>query len=230
MTPGGRLAEHLTRWLGAWPPASELDVVGEPARTRPGWDGRLHPVMGIASPEGGVLSVPPAHAGPVTRLYAEEADLAALGPRVPALVGYPEREWFTAVYRWTLAPASLPEAGEWTAAEDPGTPAWLRPFGGDVLVARDPETGAHLAGVGIKKHDPYGHELAVVTAPEARGRGLARALVAQAARRVLDEGAVPTYMHAPDNLASAAVAAAAGFPALGWTAFGLTEEPAPPAT
>ncbi|MDR8411687.1 GNAT family N-acetyltransferase [Nonomuraea sp. 3-1Str] len=224
MTPERRLSEHLARWLGAWPPASGLDIVGEPGRTRPGWDGRLHPVLGVAGPEGGVLSVPPEHAGPVSRRYAADGDLAVVGPQVPAMVGYPQRGWFTAVYRWTLRPPTLPEAGEWVPADDPHVPAWLRPFGGDVLVARDQETGAHLAGVGIKRHDAYGHELAVVTAPQAQGRGLARGLVAQAARRVLDEGAVPTYMHAPDNLASAAVAVAAGFPDGGWTSFGLTEE------
>ena len=36
--------------------------------------------------------------------------------------------------------------------------------------------------------------------------------MAQAARRVLDEGAVPTYLHAVDNHASAHLATAAGFP------------------
>ncbi|WP_250562864.1 GNAT family N-acetyltransferase [Sphaerisporangium fuscum] len=221
-----RLAEHLSHWLGAWPPASELDIVGEPGRTRPGWDGKLHPAIGVGAPEGAVLSIPPAHVEPVARLYGEERDLNVTGPRVPALLGHPERGWFTAVYRWTTRPALLPEPGVWVSAEHPEVPDWLRPFGGEVLVARDPGTGEQLAGVGIKRHDPYGHELAVVTAPAARGRGLARMLVAQAARRVLDEGAVPTYMHALGNRASAAVAEAAGFPDTGWTSFGLTEQPA----
>ena len=80
---------------------------------------------------------------------------------------------------------------------------------------------SYLAGVGIKRHDQYGHELSVGTEPEARGRGLARRLVAQAARRVLDEGAVPTYQHAFDNVASARVAQAAGFPDRGWTSMGV---------
>jgi hypothetical protein len=40
---------------------------------------------------------------------------------------------------------------------------------------------------------------------------------------VLDEGALPTYLHSPANLASAAVAEAAGFPDRGWLAFGATE-------
>jgi predicted GNAT family acetyltransferase len=63
--------------------------------------------------------------------------------------------------------------------------------------------------------------LAVGTVPEARGRGLARRLVAQAARRVLDEGAVPTYRHDFDNVASARVAEAAGFPDRGWRSYGV---------
>ena len=45
--------------------------------------------------------------------------------------------------------------------------------------------------------------------------------VAQAARRVLDEGAVPTYLHERDNHASARVAEAAGFPDRGWRAYGV---------
>ena len=61
------------------------------------------------------------------------------------------------------------------------------------------------------------------TEPAVRGRGLARRLVAQAARRVLDEGAVPTYLHDPANVASARVAEAAGFPDLGWKTYGVFE-------
>jgi GNAT superfamily N-acetyltransferase len=218
-----RLVEHLSRWLGGWPPVTELDIIGTPGRDHPGWDGKIHPALGVSGPEGGVLSVPPRAAAIVADAYAKDKDLAALGPLVPGMAGFPERGWFTAVYRWTTHPASLPDAGVWLPADDPDVPEWLRPFGHDVLVARDPATGEHLAGVGVKRHDAYGRELAVVTAPAARGRGLARRLVAQAARRVLDEGALPTYMHDPSNLASAAVAKAAGFEDLGWRAFGVTE-------
>lgn len=227
-SPDRRLTEHLSRWLGGWPAAAELDILSEPRRTRPGWDGHIHPVLGVASPRGGVLSVPPEHARPIAEQYAKNPDLAHLGPLVPAMAGFPERGWFTAVYRWTTHPAPLADAGVWISAQAPEVPEWLRPFNGDVLVARDPDSGEHLAGVGIKRHDAYGRELAVVTAPRARGRGLARRLVAQAARRVLEEGAIPTYMHAPENLASAAVAAAAGFPDTGWTSFGVTEKATDP--
>ena len=136
------------------------------------------------------------------------ADAAGVGGRL-----------FTGVFRWSTAPADLPDAGTWIAADGPSVPEWLWPFGGEVLVAVDPATGEHLSGVGVKRHDAFGHELAVVTRPEAEGRGLGRRLVAQAARRVLDEGAVPTYLHAVDNHASAHLATAAGFPDRGWTVY-----------
>jgi len=214
-----RLVAHLRTWLGRWPgDGPGLRVVGWPGRLQPGWDGQLHLLVGVSTPDGGVLSVPPEAAEAVAAL------LAAGGARaqVPAAAGLAGR-WFTGTFRWSIAPAALPEAGRWVPADAPGVPDWLRPFGGDALVAVDPETGEHLAGVGIKRHDVHGRELAVVTTDAARGRGLARRLVAQAARRVLDEGAVPTYLHAVDNPASAHVADASGFPDRGWQVHGLSE-------
>jgi GNAT superfamily N-acetyltransferase len=213
-----RLAAHLRTWLGRWPGARPgLTVVGWPARDEPGWDGGLHPVIGVAEPDRGVLSVPPATAAAV----AAWVDRDPAG--IPAAAGLPGR-WFDGVFRWSDRPAPLPDAGKWVAADHPSVPPWLRPFGGEVLVAVDEDTGEHLAGVGMKEHDAHGRELAVVTAEAARGRGLARRLVAQAARRVLDEGAVPTYVHARSNTASAHVAAAAGFPDRGWSFLGVDPE------
>jgi GNAT superfamily N-acetyltransferase len=123
------------------------------------------------------------------------------------------------VFRWSTSPAPLPDAGIWVPYDDPRVPQWLRPFGGEVLVVLDGEQ--YVAGVGVKRHDDAGHELAVGTEEAARGRGLARRLVAQAARRVLDEGAVPTYLHAPGNIGSARAADAAGFPDRGWSVIGF---------
>lgn len=218
-----RLTRHLGEWLGAWPPTSALQVLGWAPRDSPGWDGRRHAGIGVRAPEAGaVLSVPPAVAPEVQRC-AEEG-LAAVLSHLPGLLGLPDRSAYEAVFRFSIDPAPLPEVGSWVRADAPGVPEWLRPFGGEVLVSTDAD-GTHLAGVGIKRHTPHGHELAVVTAPAAQGRGLARALVAQAARRVLDAGAVPTYLHDPANTASARVAEAAGFPDLGWTSFGISEAP-----
>lgn len=220
--PDARLVAHLRAWLGRWPADGPgLEVVGWAGRERPGWDGAVHAVVGVRGPGSGVLSVPPPAVTAVTAAVAA-GDLDG----VPAAAGVRGRRFFIGVFRWTTAPAPLPDAGTWVPADAPGLPTWLRPFGGEVLVARD-DDGRHLAGVGIKRHDAHGGELAVVTTEAARGRGLARALVAQAARRVLDEGAVPTYVHAHANLASARVAEATGFSDLGWTVLGLSETRSP---
>jgi GNAT superfamily N-acetyltransferase len=114
----------------------------------------------------------------------------------------------------------IAEVGVWFEQQTDDLPEWLAPFNGPRLVAFD-DDGRPIAGVGIKVHDRFGRELAVVTDEGARGRGLARRLVATAARRVLADGAVPTYLHAPDNAASARVAEAVGFPDRGWTVYGL---------
>ncbi|HYN95983.1 MAG TPA: GNAT family N-acetyltransferase, partial [Pilimelia sp.] len=214
-----RLLHHLASWLGQWPAGEPLQVVGSARRVEPGWDGGLHPAIGVGCGDSTVLSVPPPRTATVRDLVAR--DPGGLLARLPGAVGFDEWTAYRAVFRWTVAPAPLPDAGEWTPSDDPTLPGWLRAFPGEVLVARDPATGAYWAGVGLKRHDGYGTELAVGTDPAARGRGLARRLVAQAARRVLDEGAVATYQHDIDNVASARVADAAGLPDRGWTSIGL---------
>lgn len=215
-----RLYHHLVTWLGQWPAGQPLAVVGSERRTQPAWDGRVYPMVGVGAPGGTVISVPPTRAAAV-RVLADQP-LDDLLAKLPTALGLDDgRRAYRGVFRYSLQPARMPEAGEWLPHDHPVVPEWLWPFGGDVLIARDPDTGAYLAGVGIKRHDAYGNELSVGTEEAARGRGLARRLVAQAARRVLDEGAVPTYLHAIDNTASAKVAEAAGFPDRGWTVFGV---------
>ncbi|MGK5442269.1 GNAT family N-acetyltransferase [Micromonospora sp. URMC 105] len=213
-----RLHLHLATWLGQWPAGPGLHVVASRRRGRPAWDGRLRPAIAVQARGSTVLSVPPDRVEAIRALArGSEAELLAA---LPAAVGQPD--WMLAddTFRWCLDPAPLPEAGRWVPPIDPAFPSWLRLFDREVLVARDAD-GSFLAGVGIKRHDAHGHELAVGTVAAARGQGLARRLVAQAARRVLDEGAVPTYRHDPRNLASARVADAAGFPDRGWRSYGV---------
>ncbi len=215
MTPRDRLDAHLEAWLGAWPPPRPgLTVVGSDVRTRPGWDGRIRPVRGVATPEDAVLSVPPDRVAAVRALGS-----AARGQRLAEAVGRPGWRYSEGVFRWSEAPADSDDPGVWVPTDHPDVPAWLRPFNGDVLVGLD--GGRVAAGVGRKQHDRWGHELAVVTDEAFRRRGWARRLVAQAARRVLDDGAVPTYLHAPGNEGSARTADAAGFPDRGWRILGL---------
>lgn len=179
-------------------------------------------MIGIRSPDNGtVLSVPPDILGEA-RGIAVHGGLAELGERLGPLVGRPRDRLHAGVFRWSEAPtpaARLPDAGEWIPADAPDLPAWLRPFGGHVLAAVI--DGEYASAVGLKRHDRFAREVAVGTEERFEGRGLARRLVAQAARRVVDEGMVPTYLHDPANVASAHVAEAAGFPDRGWAVLGL---------
>ncbi|MFP5308132.1 MAG: GNAT family N-acetyltransferase [Actinomycetes bacterium] len=229
--PDDLLTAHLRAWVGTWPPApGRVTVVAHAARDLPGWDGAPHRVVGVSDLQGTVLAVPPAHAEAIrTRLAdahgPDALDDLDLARDLGAVAGGPGHLVGTGVFRTTtadeVAPADvLPDAGVWLPTSDPRVPEWLRPFGHEVLVALD-DDGAYGAGVGVKRHDPWGRELAVVTEERLRGRGIARRLVAQAARRVLADGHVPTYLHARDNAASAAVADAVGFADRGWRVHGL---------
>jgi GNAT superfamily N-acetyltransferase len=217
--------EHLAAWLDGWPPSRPVHVVVDPTPELPGWDGGPRGITGVASPDGrAVVRVPSAVAA---RLPRALPDVAALLAALPSAAGRPGHA-VSGVLRWAQQVPSredVPEVGVWLPASlaaqgDPQVPAWLRPFGGDVLVALD-EDGTHLAGVGIKRHTDSVHELAVVTVEAARGRGLARGLVAQAARAVQGEGRAVLYLHAPDNEGSARVARASGFPDTGWRVLGF---------
>jgi GNAT superfamily N-acetyltransferase len=213
-----RLVEHLRSWVGAWPPERHLQVVANPRRALPGWDGTVAPVTGVVTERGdAVVGVVPSIADAAADVAAG-GDLDALLAAIPGLLG---RRGIAGrgIFRWTTAPADLPDVGVWIPYDDPRVPEWLRPFGGDVLVVL--EDDRYVAGVGVKKHDVAGNEISVGTEEAVRGRGLARRLVAQAARRILAAGAVPTYLHAPDNIASAKAADAAGFPDLGWKVIGF---------
>jgi GNAT superfamily N-acetyltransferase len=166
-----------------------------------------------------VVSVPPEHLEQASSLAA--AGRATFGAGVGELFGRPSARLRSGIFRAARRLVDLGEPGEWLASEYPRLPGWLAAFPGEVLVSFDDE-GRYAAGVGLKRHSALGREIAVGTEPAHRGQGLARGLVAQAARRIFAEGATATYLHAPDNFASGAVATAAGFPDLGWRSIGLT--------
>lgn len=224
------LTEHLRRWVGSWPPQGPgLQVVEAGSRTAPGWDGAVRRLRGVSTPDAGVVGVAP------DLLDAVRAALHGVAPgevdddhrRAVAAAAGPGLVLGRGAMRWsTTAPDTdqHPDAGEWVRPDDPRVPAWLHPFNDShVLVAWD-DRGEYGAGVGIKVHDDFGAEVAVVTEPALRGRGLARRLVAQAMRRIVGRGQVVTYLHAPDNAASAAVAEAVGLADRGWSVWGLFEQ------
>jgi GNAT superfamily N-acetyltransferase len=226
------LLAHWATWTGASPDQlavlgadgpPTVVVVASGGRTRPGWDGAVHAVTGIADPSGSAgVSVPAGYDERARALVAGGGDVDALRSALPELLGKPDHVVYRGVCRWAVdvpSAGQLPDVGEWLPAEDSRVPGWLKPFGGEVLVVLDDDI--YVAGVGLKRHDEHGQEISVGTELAARGRGLARRLVAQAARRLLAAGIVPTYQHDPANTASAKVADAAGFPDRGWTAIGI---------
>jgi GNAT superfamily N-acetyltransferase len=205
---------HLAEWLGGWPTTtSGVIVVESDRRATPGWDGNVVPVVGMTRGDFTVVSVAPGEAAKV---------FEQLGGTDPAEVAE-TLGLMVALFRWTTQPPAGQDVGEWVPTADPRVPSWLKPFNGDVLVEWD-DQGRYGAGVGRKMHNTLGHEISVGTEESLRGRGIARRLVATAARRILADGAIPTYMHVPDNVASAKVAEAAGFADLGWRYIGTPEK------
>lgn len=223
-----RLTSHLQAWLGEWPAAGGFHLLVWPGRDEPGWDGGSWPGLGVENPQGTLLSLSPTLVPAGRAIDIASVTAAVRAPdattAVPALLGRPDLRFGRAVFRWTAQPAQFPEVGEWVDPADPRLPSWLRPFNGGALVAWD-EQGRYAAGVGVKRHNRFAQELAVATEPAHRGRGLARLLVAQAARRSLAQGAVPLYLHETDNPASAKVADAAGFSDQGWRVVALFPAP-----
>jgi GNAT superfamily N-acetyltransferase len=215
------LDAHLRARLGVWPPPPGLTVVGSPARDRPGWDGAPERLVGVGTPTGAVVSVPPGRVEAVRAAGLPTTD--GWLSRIAAAMGEADTAVIRGVFRAAGDLPDLAPLGDWVDVDDPVVPAWLRPFGGEALVARDRD-GAYAAGVGLKRHDPSGYEIAVGTEPQHRGRGMARRLVVTAARRVRAEGRAVTYLHDPANAGSARVADAAGFPDRGWWVLGLQPE------
>jgi predicted GNAT family acetyltransferase len=72
------------------------------------------------------------------------------------------------------------------------------------------DDGQVLSTAVLKRYDDRLREISVGTAEAARGRGLAKAVTAAAARAVLAEGRAVLYNHDPGNHTSARVAEAVG--------------------
>ena len=95
-------------------------------------------------------------------------------------------------------------------ATDPRLPEWvLGHFSGEAWVVLG-DDGQVLSTAVLKRYDDRLREISVGTAEAARGRGLAKAVTAAAARAVLAEGRAVLYNHDPENHTSARVAEAVG--------------------
>lgn len=232
------LAAHLRAWFGAWPAGrgDGIEVVASERRDAPGWDGAVRPLIGAVRPDGtGALVVAPRLLEQVAAVAAGRSPDAVLDGDLRATVGElvhgPGAVLGGGVMRWIARGEDelsdeVDELGVWLDHDDDRVPPWLHPFGGDALVALD-DDGRYMAGVGVKRHDETGHELAVVTAEDHRGQGLARRLVATAARTELARVPVVTYLHGRGNVGSARVADAVGFRDRGWRIIGVFGGEAP---
>ena len=229
MDVGDLPVRQLTGWLGSWPPAVPVHVVVDPEPDRLAWDGGPRRVTGVADPEG---RAPGAGAAGGRRPAAR----AARGPRGAARRAArgrrPSRHGGcgrAAVGTGTCpTPGRCPTRGSGCRRRSParatrGCPPWLRPFGGEVLVALDEPRTATSPAWASSGTPPDLCESPSSPPSAARGRGLARRLVAQAARAVTAAGCAVLYLHAPDNEASARTARGSGFPDTGWRVIGFFE-------
>jgi L-amino acid N-acyltransferase YncA len=165
------------------------------------------PVRALARRGGAVVAVAPAWSGLLHRHLDGSASLGAILDAVAGTVGGQHFSW---VARTGVAIA--PPSAEITVLEttDPRLPDWvIGHFSGEawVVLAAD---GQVLSAAVLKRYDDRLREISVGTAEAARGRGLAKAVTAAAARAVLAGGRAVLYNHDATNHSSARVAEAVG--------------------
>ncbi|HZA81241.1 MAG TPA: GNAT family N-acetyltransferase [Actinomycetes bacterium] len=175
-----------------------------------------HPSMPVRAlvrtGDGAVVGVAPAWSG----LLGQHLD----GPgSVPAALAAVADALGAQVFSWvarTGVAIPVPEAPVTVLdATDPRLPGWvIGHFTGKAWVVLG-DDGRVLATAVLKRYDDRLREISVGTDEAARGRGLAKAVTAAAARAVLEEGRAVLYNHDPDNHASARVAEAVGLYELG---------------
>jgi hypothetical protein len=117
-------------------------------------------------------------------------------------------------YSWVARTgvAIPPPSAEVTVIDtgDPRLPEWvIGHFIGEAWVVLG-DDGQVLSTAVLKRYDDRLREISVGTSEAARGRGLAKAVTAAAARAVLAEGRAVLYNHDPENHTSARVAEAVG--------------------
>jgi len=164
------------------------------------------PVRAFTRDGGAVVAVAPDAA---RLLFDHLRGPATIRRSLEAVAGELPGHMFSGVARTGVAipPPAVPVTTLDTS--DPRLPEWVHGhFSGEAWVVL--EDGRVLSTAVLKRYDDRLREIAVGTAEVARGRGLARAVVAAAARAVLAEGRAVLYNHAEDNYASAKVAESVG--------------------
>jgi hypothetical protein len=179
------------------------------------------PVRALARGGGAVVAVTPAWSG----LLGEHLDgPGSLGAALTAVAGAAGGQHFSWVARTGVA---IPAPGvEVTVldATDPRLPEWVvGHFSGEAWVVLD-DDGQVLSTAVLKRYDERLREISVGTSEAARGRGLAKAVTAAAARAVLAESRAVLYNHDAGNHTSARVAEAVGLHEFGRCHVVVTED------
>jgi len=165
------------------------------------------PARALTRQGGAVVAVVPQWSG-LLRKHLDGP--AGVVPGLQAVAAAAGGHFFSGVARTGVA--IPPPAVEVTVldAADPRLPDWvIGHFSGEAWVVLG-DDGEVLSTAVLKRYDDRLREISVGTAEAARGKGLAKAVVAAAARAVLAEGRAVLYNHEPGNHASARVAEAVG--------------------
>jgi hypothetical protein len=165
------------------------------------------PVRALARGGGAVVAVDPAWS---RRLGQHLDGPGSLDPALDAVAAAAGGQHFSWVARTGVAvPAPAVEVTV-LEATDPRLPEWvLGHFTGEAWVVLG-DDGRVLSTAVLKRYDERLREISVGTAEAARGRGLAKAVTAAAARAVLAEGRAVLYNHDAENHTSARVAESVG--------------------
>jgi RimJ/RimL family protein N-acetyltransferase len=179
------------------------------------------PVRALTRDGGAVVGVAP----PWARLVHERVhDPATVPAGIEAVADAAGGQVFSWVARTGVAIPTPSVEVTVVSATDPRLPDWvIGHFTGAAWVVLD-EDGKVLSTAVLKRYDDRLREISVGTDEAARGRGLAKAVTAAAARAVLAEGRAVLYNHDPDNHTSARVAESIGLHPLGrWHAVFLDD-------
>ena len=165
------------------------------------------PVRALARRGGAVVAVAPAWRELLHQHLDGSASLGAALDEVAGTVGGQHFSWVA-----RTGVAIPPPSAEVTVLDttDPRLPEWvIGHFSGEAWVVLG-DDGQVLSTAVLKRYDDRLREISVGTSEAARGRGLAKAVTAAAARAVLAEGRAVLYNHDATNHTSARVAEAVG--------------------
>jgi hypothetical protein len=165
------------------------------------------PVRALARGGGVVVAVAPAWSGLLREQLDGPASVGAALSAVARAAGGHHYSWVVRTGVGIPAPSAEVSVLD---ANDPRLPDWvIGHFSGEAWAVVG-DDGQVLSTAVLKRYDDRLREISVGTAEAARGRGLAKAVTAAAARAVLAEGRAVLYNHDIGNQTSARVAEAVG--------------------